>query len=160
MVVIGIMGVIVGVAAPSYDVYRVRGRVATVLPVMQNYAELGREYYETNGKFGNAYWIGLNTSGQTAPVLNPTSINKYTSAQSVGVDGASTTGSCYNNIRFTLSGTALGIAQDFDIQMLVRNVNGQYQITCGIPFDQTATTYAAVLQYFPESCQQQNVSTC
>lgn len=157
MVVIAIIGLLVGVAVPTYQNYVIRSRVATAFTVMESYAQLGEQYYENNGQFGDAQAIGLTTSGASNNVANPSTINKYTSAQIVDVDGTS---KCYNNIRFTFSGTALGIAQNFDIQMVVRPNNGLYVVTCGIPWDQTSSSYAAVLGYFPESCQQQNVSTC
>lgn len=157
MVVVAIIGLFVGVAVPSYKNYMVKSRVATGFDVMKYYSQLGQEYYEANGVFGNAQAIGLEVGATPNAIDNPQSINKYTTSQIVDVDD---TNACYNNIRFTFDGTALGITQSFDIQMLVRNVDGLFQVSCGIPWNQDANTYADVLQYFPESCKEQNVSTC
>lgn len=158
VIVITIVGVMVGFAFPAYQGYIAKSRIATVLPLMQHYAQLGQEYYEANNEFGNAAELGLSTvSGQDNTISNPQTINQYTSAQIVDKD---TTAQCYNNIRFTIDSAKVGIAHDFDIEMLVRNVNGNYEITCGIPTDQDSTSYADVLQYFPASCSDQTTSSC
>ena len=157
MVVVAIIGLFVGVAVPSYKNYTVKSRVATGFDVMKYYSQLGQEYYEANGVFGNAEAIGLDVGATPNAVASPQIINQYTSAQIVDTDDATT---CYNNIRFTFDGTALGISQSFDIQMVMRNVNGLFVKSCGIPWNEDASSYADVLQYFPESCKAQNVSTC
>ncbi len=157
MVVIAIIGVFVGFAVPSYVNHLVKTRVGTAFKVMQHYAELGKEYYEANGRFGDAQALGLTVGAQPYLVANPTTINEYTTTQIIDTDA---TDLCYNNIRFTFNGTSIGASQNFDIQMVVRNVDGLYQISCGIPWNETATSYAAVLDYFPEACTDQNVSTC
>lgn len=157
VVTIAVVSVLVALVVPNYKSYIIKSRVATVFPVMKHYSQLGQEYYEANGKFGNAQALGIDIGAATNLVANPTTINKYTSVQVVDVDG---TALCYNNIRVTYNGTALGAPQDFDIQMLIRFNNGMYQISCGIPFDQNSATYADVLKYFPDSCRDQNVSSC
>lgn len=157
MVLIAIVGIFVGIAVPSYKTHLVSTRVATIFNTMKYYSELGQEYYETNGRFGTAEELGLTIDSDPYVIANPQTINKYTSSQIVNVDATS---KCYNNIRFTLDGASLGIAQSFDIQMLVRNEAGLFKVTCGIPWDQDSSSYADVLQYFPQSCTDQNVSSC
>ncbi len=157
MIVIAIVGVFIGMAVPTYKNYMVKTRVASAFPIMQNYAQLGQEYYEMHGSFGDAQALGLPIDTDSYNIQNPSSINEYTSTQIIDTDA---TDLCYNNIRFTFNSSALGISQSFDIQMVVRNVDGLFVVTCGIPWDQNATNYADVLQYFPESCVEQNVSSC
>ena len=76
---------------------------------MKNYAQIGQEYYEAHGIFGNAQTLGLAVGALPNEIDNPTASNKYTTQQIVDIDG---TGLCYNNIRFTLSGRELGIDQN------------------------------------------------
>lgn len=156
MVIVAIIGVFVGIAVPAYKDYVVKTRVATGFNIMKYYAQLGQEYYEQHGKFGNAEAIGLTVGAQPNLVANPSGINEYTTTQLVDVDN---TEACYNNIRFTFADT--GAPQTFDIQMVVRiSTDGLFQISCGIPWDQDSGTYADVLPYFPDACSAQNVSTC
>lgn len=158
VVVITIVGVMLGFAFPAYQGYIAKSRISSVVPLMQHYAQLGQEYYEVNLAFGNAAELGLNTvSGQDNTINNPQTINQYTNAQIVDKD---MTALCYNNIRFTINSAKVGIAHDFDIEMMVRNVSGNYVITCGIPTDQDSTSYADVLQYLPSSCSDQTESSC
>lgn len=158
MAVVAIVALITAVAVPNYKSYIVRSRVATALSVMEYYANLGEEYYEAHGVFGNAQDLGLNIGAQNYLVANPQSINQYTTTQRVFSD--SSLGNCFNEIRFSFDPTALGISQGFDLQMVVRNKNGMFETTCGIPWDQNSSSYANVLQYFPTNCRDQNVNAC
>ena len=159
MVVVTIVSLLVGITVPNYKAYLIRSRVASAFNLMQSYAHLGQEYYEAHGVFGNAASLGLQVGAQNNTLANPQNISKYTSNQIVDIDSG-TSGTCYNNITFTFNGTAIGASQNFDIQMVVRYSNGKFVTSCGIPWTQNATTYADVLQYFPHSCREQNVSTC
>ncbi len=158
MVVIGIVAVLTAIATPYYQTYVVKSRVATALTLMQYYAHLGEEYYEAHGQFGTVQQLGLQYGTQTYNFPNPESINPYTSSQEINTYPS--LNNCLNEINFSFDPAALGIASGFDIQMVVRNVDNQFVVTCGIPWYETSTTYASVLKYFPDNCQSQNVFSC
>lgn len=158
MVVIAIIGILVGVATPSLRVYVIKSRVSTVIPLMQHYAQLSREYYEANGRFGNVSDLGLPTGTEVYNLANPGTINQYTSSQIINTYPA--LGNCLGEINFSFNPSTLGTSQSFDLQMVIRNVDGQFITTCGIPWYEDADSYADVLRYFPDGCIDQNVFAC
>lgn len=158
MIVVAILALFLGIAVPSYQNYMIRSRVSTVVLLMKHYAQIAQEYNEAKGVYGKAADLGFTTiPGSPEYLANPSTINRYTTVQKIDKDGQSR---CYTDIRVTFNGPLLGLSQNFDIQMMLRQLDGMYQITCGIPYDQNSTTYAQFLDYFPEACRSQNVSTC
>ncbi len=80
MVVIAVVGVLATIAAPAYQNYIFRARLASTVPVINDLVQRSIEYASINGRFGDAYDLGLSDGigiGGTHSVDNPSVLSPY-----------------------------------------------------------------------------------
>ncbi len=87
MVVIAIVALLAAVAVPAYGKYVTNTRFSSVVPVIDGLVDRSIEFAQTNGRFGDAYDLGLAASAGSAHADSPSLLNQYLTAVSITDSG-------------------------------------------------------------------------
>lgn len=115
LVVIAVVGVLAGIAIPTYRQYAMRSKLGTIPAIIGEMRAQGWLYWNKTGRMPNAYNLGLSSTVNSSAVSNPAGISPYLSSLNFGAQGTPQCSACDGSgaVWGTFDTAALGMPSSF-----------------------------------------------